>query len=154
MQKKPSAAVKRDRVFINVFPLIIAIVLFSVILVLVKENKLINVDKGMSICNTMVGVWTTCLGFMITAVSVLLALNSSDYIEMLKKTGHYKTILICFVSCCLHILVILSIMVAITITQIWTVLIFAIICATTIDALLIIGICLWFLLTIVIKIND
>ena len=154
MQMRTSAVIKRDRVIINILPIIIAVILFVVILSIVKDEQLPKASIGLSISSTMIGVWATCLGFMITAVSILLALNGSNYIGILKKTGHYKTILICFMSCCFHILIALIIAIVVTFLQKWTVTIFAIVCASTIDVVLIMGVCLYFLWVIVVKIDD
>ena len=152
--QKPSAAIKRDRRFINVFPLIMSILCFFIIKCVITNKNLLNRDVGLGICSTLIGVWATCLGFMITAVSILLALNSNKYIEMLKKTGHYKTILISFMSCCFHILIAMSAMVVLTIIQKWTIVIFALLCTFTIDVITIMGICLFFLLIIILKVNE
>ena len=152
--QEPSAAVKRDRRFINLFPIIAALVCFAVIFCLINAANLPEKSVGLAICNTLISVWATCLGFMITAVSILLTLNGSKYIEMLKETGHYKTILLSFVGCCFHILAALGIMIVLSILQSWSKLIFAILCATTLDILNVMGICLVFLLTIILKVNE
>lgn len=154
MQMKESAAIKRDRIIINVVPTIIAIILFGIILHEIKDEQLPKATVGLSISSMMIGVWATCLGFMITAVSILLALNGSNYIEMLKKTGHYKTILISFMSCCIHLLVALIIEIVITFLHKWSICTFAIVCASTMDVLIIIGLCLYFLWVIIVRIND
>ncbi len=150
----PSAAVKRDRIGINGIPIVIAVLVFLLILFCVKDEQLMGESQGLNISASLIAVWATCLGFMITAVSILLALNTNDYIEMLKRTGHYKTILICFVSCCFHIWLALAMVILFTIVQHWSVLVFAFLCASTIDVLLIMVICLYFLLAIVIKTNN
>ena len=152
--QNPSSAIKKDRIFINIFPLIISVICFLIIENLVGNKKILDSDVGLGICNTLIGVWATCLGFMITAVSILLALNSNKYIDMLKKTGHYKTILISFLSCCFHILIAMSVMIVLTIIQKWTRDIFALMCASIIDVIIIMGICLIFLLVIIMKVND
>jgi hypothetical protein len=149
-----SAAIKRDRIFVNIFPILMAVVIFFIIKICIKATMIPNQSVGMGICNTLISVWATCLGFMITAVSILLTLNNGKYIDMLKKTGHYKTILISFVSCCFHILIALGIMIVLSILQRWTIGIFALLCASTIDILIIMGICLCFLLVIILKVND
>ena len=154
MQMKPSAAVRRDRIGINIIPIVIAIVTFAIVRSNHVFSQNICSDAGISLCSTMMGVWATCLGFLITAVSILLALNNGTYIEMLRKTGHFQTILISFVSCCVHTLVALAIVIIITFMQVWSHLIFAILCASTVDVMIMMGICLYFLLVIVIKVNE
>lgn len=154
MQGTASSAVKRDRRFINFIPIIVALVLFWVLIYQLPDKKLIDASVGLGICNTMIGAWATCLGFMITAVSILLTLGNSKYIEMLKRTGHFKTVLISFTSCCVHILISLAILIALVLRQKWSVVIFALLCASTADVLLIMGICLYFLLVIIVKLGN
>lgn len=150
--QKSSAIVNRDRRFINIFPIIISIICFFIIKYTIKNP--LNSNIGLGICNTLIGVWATCLGFLITAVSILLALNDNEYIYMLKQTGHYKTILISFMSCCFHILFTMSVMIVLTMMQKWSITIFALLCAFTVDVIIIMGICLIFLLIIILRVNN
>lgn len=154
MQGTASSAVKNDRRIINFIPIIAALVLFLVLIYKLPDKKLIDASVGFGICNTMIGAWATCLGFMITAVSILLMLGNSKYIEMLKRSGHFKTVLISFTSCCVHILISLAILIALVLRQKWSVEIFALLCASTVDVLLIMGICLYFLFVIIIKLSN
>ena len=148
---KSSAAIKRDRVILNIVPIVIGCILLKVVLSVCSDSQLPDPAKGLSISSTLISVWATCLGFMITAVSILLALDSSKYIEMLKATGHYKTILICLMICCSHVLVAFIIALVITFVQEWSVLTFAVMCASTIDVLTTMLFSLYFLWKIVIK---
>lgn len=149
MQMEPSAVIRRDRIIINIIPIIIAIILL--VIITTSDYMLIDSYIGASICGTMACVFSTCLGFMITAVSVLMALGKSRYIDMLKETGHYRTILISFLSCCVHALIALGIVVSIMLAQIWSVFSFALLCASAGDVFIIVGISLYFLTCIIVK---
>lgn len=151
MQMEPSAVIKRDRIIINIVPIIIAIILLIIICSTVSDDVLIDFSIGVSLCGTMSCVFSTCLGFMITAVSVLMALGKNKYIEILKETGHYKTILVSFLSCCFHTLLALGITVLIMLAQIWSIFAFALLCVSALDVLIIVGISLYFLTCIIVK---
>ena len=154
MKERSSSKAKKDQFCINTIPLCVGLFAFVIIKVLVKDGQLVDGKIGLDICSTMMGVWATCLGFMITAVSILLVVNSGKYIEMLKETEHYKTVLKCLMSCCVHLLMVLVLMTFFTIQQKWSKNVFAILCSSSIDVFIIMGFCLYFLWHVIVHIDD
>lgn len=70
-----------------------------------KYDVQIDKDAFLEAEKMMVSVWGTLLGFIITAVSILMAFTGSRLTEEIKKTGHYKTILFCYVYTCFVLLI-------------------------------------------------
>ncbi len=48
---------------------------------------------GVKVSGTMLGVWGAMLGFMITAMSILMTLGDGEFIEIIRGSSHFKTIM-------------------------------------------------------------
>lgn len=56
------------------------------------------------ICETLLSIWGTLLGFMVTVVSILLTLGEGNkYLETQKRIGNFKTVIISYSLCCMHL---------------------------------------------------
>ena len=42
---------------------------------------------------TLLGIWGTLLGFIVTALSIILAIGNNTFLELLNASGHTKTIM-------------------------------------------------------------
>lgn len=154
MARGKTKAIKRDKVLINIVPLIISITFFVLAIIFFKEESIPAVDRGTSMVETMLGIWGTFLGFLITAVSILLTLGSGKFIDMLKNTGHFSTVLETFLSCCFHLFVVIVVFIVCTFGTLWSKFWFVLICACTMDSFIMILLCLYFLYMIVKRANE
>lgn len=152
---KPSNAVKRDRYAIMFTPMILAVLFYFIVNYLCKNFEF-KIDKfdGIDDFKTILGIWGTLLGFLITAVSILLTLGNGKFLDMLKVTGHYKTILLSYVTCCIHLLLAIIFAVICIFLKIWSMQIFSIMCAVAFDTLIMVAVCLYFLFTLAVRAND
>lgn len=55
---------------------------------------------GVAVSGTMLGIWGAMLGFMITALSIIMTLGDGDFIKTLRGTTHFKTIMIIMILTC------------------------------------------------------
>lgn len=150
-----SRAIKRDRIRIATLPIIVSILAKYIIENLCeKYSFVISSKEGLSNVEMMLGIWGTLLGFLITAVSILLVLNDGVFINMLKKTGHYKTVLFTYIVCCVHLFVAIIVAIVWVFLKIWSMIIFAVLCALVIDTMILVAICLFFLFVLISRIND
>lgn len=155
MKQKTSKAIIKDRVIILFLPILISLLAFYVINnACVKHSFIISEVDGIDNIKTMLGIWGTLLGFLITAVSILLALDDGKFLSMLKNTGHYKTILLSYIICCLHLFVAVVISVICIFVKMWSMTIFAVMCAIAIDTMVLVAVCLFFLFVLVVRVND
>lgn len=150
-----SKAIKIDRVIIISLPIIIGIISFF----LTKHYSNINsftvtCADGFENCKMMVGIWGTLLGFLITAVSILLTLGENRFVKMLKDSNHYETILFAYVITCIHLLISIVISVAWIFMKIWSSNVFYALVALSVDTMLLVGICLYFLFSLILKVNS
>ncbi len=154
-KSKSSKAVKMDRTVITLLPVLIAVVCYNIInKMCIKYEFVIEKCNGIDDFKTILGIWGTLLGFLITAVSILLTLGNGRFLDMLKVTGHYKTILLSYVACCLHLLVAIIFATICIFGEIWSMQFFSIMCAMAVDTLIMVAVCLFFLFTLVIRISD
>lgn len=152
---KLTKAVKIDRVTIMLLPMLLAFVFYFVINKLcIKYEFVIDKNSGVDDFKTILSIWGTLLGFLITAVSILLTLGNGKFLDMLKATGHYKTILLSYVACCLHLLVAIIFATVCIFCQIWSMQLFSIMCAIAIDTSIMVAVCIFFLFVLVIRLND
>ena len=142
----------KDKIFITVMPMLVSILVF-LILVLFKIESSLTETEGIDNCKVMLGLWGTLLGFMITAISILLTVNDNRFIKMLKNTGHFKTILYSFSCCCINLSIAIVFSVVIIFAKVWNQILFNITVSLAVDTFLIIIICLYFLLSIISKSN-
>lgn len=154
-KKKTSGAVKRDRFLIFLFPVVVAIIAYLIIYrVCIKENFVVDVNEGIDDFKTMLGIWGTLLGFLITAISILLTLGNGKFLGMLKDTGHYKTILLSYISSCVHLLTAILISIVFVFMRMWSVRVFAVMCALVFDTMITVLFCLFFLFVLVVRGNE
>lgn len=152
---KVSGAIKIDRATIMLLPILIAFLFYMFINKLcIKHAFVIGTCDGIDDFKTILSIWGTLLGFLITAVSILLTMGNGKFLDMLKDTGHYKTILLSYIACCVHLLAAIVFATVCIFCKIWSMKIFSIMCALAIDILIIVAICLFFLFILVIRIND
>lgn len=155
MKQKVTKAIKRDRNFIMIFPLLVAVM--SYILIRYACNRysfVINECDGLNNLSTMLSIWGTLLGFLVTAVSILLVMSDGKFLLMLKATGHYGTILWTYIICCIHLFIAVIVAVFCILTKYWSMTIFALICSFTIDTMLLVAFCLYFLFALIIRVNE
>lgn len=152
---KVSGAIKVDRVSILLLPVLLAFVFFFIIKKLSVECAFfIDANDGIEDIKTILSIWGTLLGFLITAVSILLTLGNGKFLDMLKVTGHYKTILLSYVTCCLHLLIAIGFAIICIFGRIWSMQVFSIMCAMALDTLIMVAVCLFFLFALVVRVND
>lgn len=133
-----------------------SIILFVVVKVLgEKENTfLITAEEGIDNLKMLLGMWGTLLGFLITSISILLTLGDGKLVNMLKQTGHYKTILIAYVCCSLHLFLAVLIALMCILLKWWSINVFALMCALCADTMVILAVCLYFLFVLVLRANE
>ena len=153
--RQTSRAVKADRIIIAVLPIGISIAAYFIVRYICKKMgfEITSVD-GIEDYKIMLSIWGTLLGFLITAVSILLTIGEGKFLNMLKSTGHYQTILFSYVICCVHLLLVVVLAIVCVFIKIWNMNLFAVLCAAVIDTVFRVGFCLLFLFVIVLKAND
>lgn len=147
-------AIRRDRIFIFLIPIVVAIVFFFILKGTInKYNIEVNTVDGLDDCKLMLDIWGTLLGFLITAVSLFLTIGDGKYMNTLKSSGHFATVLYSYIICCIHLFVAVVFALIIAFLKVWNMTVFILLCATVIDTLIIVAICLFFLFFIVINTN-
>lgn len=85
--------------FISLFiPLIITYILISQL-----DGRKYNYTsfEGVKIAESLLGVWSTLLGFMMTAVSILITLGGNSFLAAFRSSNHYHTVIYTQIVTCL-----------------------------------------------------
>lgn len=85
---------KKDKGIIFIVSFIVPVlvcVLISNYFIKIEYN--VCTFDGVEITKTLLGVWATLLGFIITAASILLTMGGKEYIQAFKMSKHYSTVL-------------------------------------------------------------
>lgn len=155
MPKKDNQSVIKDRIFISLVPLIIAILSFIIIRNLIIHNKIeINIKDGIEDLKVMVSVWVTILGFLVTSVSILITISGGNFINIMKESGHFKTIIYVFLLCCVHSFIALVFSLICVFCKFWNMTIFSVLCAMVIDTMILVLIAVIFMFFVVMRFND
>lgn len=141
----------KDKIFILLLPLLVSLLFY--IFFLRSYDCVLTIEEGIENCKILVDLWGTILGFVITAMSILLTVRENRFIKMLMDTGHFKTILFSFTICCIHLIFAVSFALFIIFLKYWNNLIFIIVSATIVDTIVILAICIYFLIKILPRTN-
>lgn len=137
-----------DTIVMNIFPPIVA-----VIVALLMHFPGMDNERWFNVLSVLIGVFGTILGFMVAVVSVLLAFNDGRMIMLIKKTGHYKTILLTYMICCFHLFIALFISLAMVITDAYGAVYYKLECGLFTDSMVIVGVCLFLLYALIKRID-
>lgn len=155
MGKNNQNIVIKDRIFLSLIPLIIAIISFIIINSLIIHNKIeININDGMEDLKVMVSVWITILGFLVTSVSILITISGGNFINIMRESGHFKTIIYVFLLCCIHSFIALIFSLICVFYKFWNITIFSVFCAMVIDTMILVLIAVVFMFFVVMRFND
>lgn len=101
-----------------VLPFILGIVASLTIIIFFPEFT-ISKNNGLEIVSSIIDVWGILLGFVITAVSILLTANKNELIENLIVTNHMQSILFSYIVSSVYLFVTISFALVLIILQIW-----------------------------------
>ena len=57
--------------------------------------------NGVAVSGTMLGVWGAMLGFMITALSIIVTLGDGEFITVVRGTSNFESIMIIMIATCI-----------------------------------------------------
>lgn len=82
--------------------LVIALVITIALVCFTKKYLDMNkvIENFIDLQSTMIGVFATVLGFIITAISIILTIKETSFIQLLKQTGHYEGLMKVFFDVC------------------------------------------------------
>lgn len=92
--------------FLLLFPAIMGVIIACIICTEMKSrNVKIDAINMIEVAKTMIGVWGTLLGFIITAESILVAFSNGTITGEFKQTGHYMTVIFQYTQTSIKLLV-------------------------------------------------
>lgn len=152
---KETRAIRKDKRIVFLLPIICGIIAFFVVDYVSSKNItfIVPAEEGVDNLKTVLGIWGTLLGFMIAAVAIIITLGNDKFVDLLKDTGHYNTILFSYGLCCVHLFLAVVLALVCIFFRIWNMKVFMALCAVSVDIMVTVAICLFFLLGIISKMN-
>lgn len=141
-----------DRIVILCMPIVMGVVGVLLLRMLLPDFK-ISKDTGLEIVKSIFDVWGILLGFVITAVSILLTANKNDLIETLIATNHMQSIIFSYITASAYLLIAIVYALVLLIFQVWGNKLCMIFIALNIVIILSVGISIYFLFVIMFKMN-
>lgn len=82
--------------------IVCALVLYGIVSWVMYKSENINkiIYNIKNVSSDILSIWATILGFLITAMSILLTVKNTKYIKALKKAGHFQTLLKVYTESC------------------------------------------------------
>lgn len=146
MKREMSRTAKHTFRKIRIFalPLLIGLTIGIIRVILFGKNQ-VNISKMMDIATTMIGLWGTSLGFIITAESILVAFDGSYLTKEIKQSEHFKTVIYTYTLTCMELLLMIAIFSIILIENYFSIILLGVLYACLIISLIDILLCLIFL---------
>lgn len=110
-----------------------------------KTGYLIDSDHMSNVITTVIGIWGTILGFIISAESILIGFNGSGRIHEISQTRHYRIILYTYLITCCNLLLCLVIFIPIIILKYFSIFIFCLFVMAIVISLIDVGLCIFYL---------
>lgn len=144
---------KKAIIVTSSIPVILGIIIIGISFYTMKDSK-IKADsiRILSFVNTMLGIWVTLLGFMITSLSILVGFKGSERTQIFMESKHYSTILYMYIITCIELFLCLIIYVPVVLIGKINLILYSILMGVLFITAIYILLCLLYLLLIIITV--
>lgn len=140
---------ERDRKIILILPILVGILAGIVIRIFFGKYININPQDGFDLVKTVFDVWGILLGFIFTAVSILLTIGENSFINMLVETNHMQNIIFSYITSGVLLLIAIIFSLVLMFIKMWNTCILYIFIGINITIVVSISICVFFLVKII-----
>ena len=146
MKRKMSRSVKHEirRRLIFIIPLLAGIII-GIMRVHFLGKSQIDIPRMISVVTTILSLWGTSLGFIITAESILVAFDGSYLTKEIKASEHFKTVIYTYTLTCIELLLMIAIFSGVIVENCFSNILWGILATCLCISLLDIFLCLMFL---------
>ena len=141
-----------DRIVIFSLPIVIGVI-GTLIFFKLTPGFTISKEDGLELVKNIFDVWGILLGFVITAVSILLTANNNELIETLIATNHMQSIIFSYITSSAYLFIAIVYALALLFLQVWGQLWSMFFMGLNIVIIVSVGICIYFLFKIMINMN-
>lgn len=142
-----------DRLIIIFLPIILGVVGTIVIKCLYGKYIHIEAEDGLELVKTVFDVWGILLGFIFTAVSILLTIGENSFVNILLETNHMQNIIFSYVISGLLLLISIVFALVLMFVKIWNTFVLYVFIGINIAIIVSIAICVFFLFKIILNMN-
>lgn len=153
-QRKKTKVNICDRIIILILPILLGVVGSIAIKKVWGEGINITVKDGMELVKTIFDVWGILLGFIFTAVSILLTIGENSFINILVETNHMQNIIFSYITAGVLLLGAIVFALILLFAKVWNNLIVYIFVGVNIAIITSIAICVVFLMKIILNMNN
>ena len=107
----------------------------------------------MELVGTVIDIWGILLGFVITAVSILLTIGENSFINALVATNHMQSIIFSYVMSSFYLFISIIIALVLLIIKTWNMNIFVVFISINVCIVVAMGLSIYFLFAIVLQMN-
>jgi len=144
----------RDKSIITIVPVLGGLITGAIIYFWGCEKFFCEKIQVIEISKDMIGLWGTLLGFIITAISILVTLDTGNgMVEILKKSNHFNTIIYALLSTAIILLLGIIIAVAVVYLSISGKLVYSLLGGVIIAEFISLFFCVFFMFSILVKSN-
>lgn len=91
-----------DRIIVFLLIFVLPIVMTALVEHFITNSKVDPAAyNGVVVAGTMLGVWGAMLGFMITALSIIMTLGDGKFITVVRGTSNFESIMIIMIATCI-----------------------------------------------------
>lgn len=136
---------KKDKIIIILLSFVTPIIVCLTLKFIIK-TPVPDKENGIDIFKTLLGVWATLLGFIVTAESILIAMGGKeDYIQAFKNSKHYNTVLFTYSITGLDLFFATAFSIFVICSKFWNELCYYILLFLIVSSMFLIFFCLLFL---------
>lgn len=153
-QREKTKANIIDRFIILLLPVILGILVGIIIKVIFGKSISICPEDGFDLVKTVFDVWGILLGFIFTAVSILLTIGENSFVNVLLETNHMQNIIFSYVISGVLLLIAIVFALVLMFVKVWNYTILYIFVGTNVTIIVSIAICVFFLVKIILNMNN
>lgn len=143
---------KRDKALIFIISLILPIIICCMFKSC-PGNSAFNLGNfdGIDVSKTLLGVWATLLGFIITATSILVTMDGKEYMHAFRDSDHYSTVILTYGLASFDLLAATIFGITVIFVNTWTQVMFYLLVYFILSTLFLLFFCILFLFFMITK---
>lgn len=142
-----------DRIIITLLPLVLGVIGAVILGRIFNQKMSVEAAEGLELVKTVFDVWGVLLGFIFTAVSILLTVGENSFITTLIETNHMQNIIYSYVTAGLFLFSAIVFALVLLFTKIWNRYILAVFLGLNITIVTAVAISVYFLFAIVLSMH-
>lgn len=144
-----------DRIIIAMAPLLTGMITIAILIYVTQKNSIvIDSEAGIELIKSIIDIWGVLLGFIITAVSILLTLGENSFINTLIETNHMQSIIFSYVMASIYLFLSLVVAIIVLFVNLWNKTVMIAFISMNVVIAFSMALCIYFLFAVVMKMQQ